>query len=51
MGGGARAAVSRSISEVRVEFGQADFPLGEKNQTKRDTQAHPRLHDQRISHL
>ena len=27
MGGGARAAVSLSISDVRVEFGQADFPL------------------------
>lgn len=27
MGGGALAAVSLSISDVRVEFGQADFPL------------------------
>lgn len=27
MGGGALAAVSRSISDVRVEFGQTAFPL------------------------
>lgn len=27
MGGGALAAASLSISDVRVEFGQADFPL------------------------
>lgn len=27
MGGGARAAVSLSISAVRVEVGHADFPL------------------------
>lgn len=27
MGGGALAAVSRSITAVRLEFGQADFPL------------------------
>lgn len=44
MGGGARAAVSRSISEVRVEFGQADFPLGEKNKTRyTGTSSTPRL--------
>ena len=27
MGGGALATISRSITDVRVEFGQADFPL------------------------
>lgn len=30
MGGGALTAISRSISDVRVEFGHAAFPLGRK---------------------
>lgn len=39
MGGGALTVISRSISEVRVEFGQAAFPLRMRT--------HLQIHNQR----